>query len=1200
MSKNTTNLNSRNFAMPPVRLPPKARRGLMPLDHRPQPIATTSAKPSTSSYRAPVAVRSSKRKDESSSAALMDLDNTLFNDVDLDSIQKQIESPPSVRLSTANPKQGSPSIMASRINRSQAKTPLGPKRGHSLGESSPNVASSTLKRRKSGGTPMYVLQMTMPDQPPEEKHYENPPSQTMKDSGCSDHMFAPRFDEDEHLMSEMLPCGQPTSTEQLIRDKLRKIETLRVGSQLQGQVKDDAGFEVYTNRTICTQYMRLDQTVMEANSEKIDQIRASQLESDPEGRIWQCVRSQSDGKENLPQAHQDPVSELERVFANCEQTLFDMTNLFADESSPVRMQSSLAAINWDEEVPLPEPVPAAVPPRVTSLFLDKGPFFGLPATAQRILRDFRGIKDLYDWQRECLLLPAIQERRNLIYALPTSGGKTLVAEVLMLREVLCRLRNVIFVVPYVSLAQEKMIALSPFALELQFLLEEYSGGKGQCPPRRRRKKNAIFVCTIEKSLLLLDSLVQEGRANEIGLVVIDELHMIGEPRRGANLEMLITKVQVLRAGIQIVGMSATIGNLNEVARFMMADVYCRNFRPVELKEYVKCEKDMYEVRDQNHVERSADVFGAKRPVEFTDDCSDELRRIDSDHVVRLVMQVIPESSCLVFCGTKSMCEGLCALLAQYLPARFAEHRAEEREQLVHMMQLEGSVAPILQKGIRVGAAYHHAGLTHDERRSIEDAYRSGVISVIACTSTLAAGVNLPARRVIIRSPYMGGNFLTLSRYKQMVGRAGRAGFGETGDSILICPQRDISRVCEMLCSPMDIAESALIADDRTQFKSLLLSAIGLEVCTTRNALQALVQSTLLAQQAQRRSFDLESITDQTIVDLYQGNAIKARIDSCLRNPPNMLVQIGPDSSSPQKTSTTPHQSSADPSATRAFIRVHKSPSHPGKVVKTIERTSLLEVNRLGKAAIRAGFDMERAVRYYDEMKTLGERLCVLDEYDLLHLIVLEEGNEVRHNMDMIIDVVHRLSSEKLLIAERFGIDNGTISKIFSRRFIADVPMAKVNRFVRVLIVHELWRQTPVHEVAQQYHAKAGALQSLMTNTAGTAYSLLRMSEELPEMWAFKHLLTGMTERLSQYSKLELQPLLELPLVKLGRARQLFRAGYTTLASIARATSKELVESIEHLNYRTARQLILCAKAKLMDEVDALRDQAEEYLSQLKR
>ncbi|XP_053659405.1 helicase POLQ-like [Anopheles marshallii] len=1194
MSKGAPNRSFRVPAGPPT----KARNGLQPLDLRCGPATNTPP-----NVRPPVAVRTTKRRNVTTNVQLMEMDNTFLNAVDLDSIEQQIKPP--------SPRAISPSILSSRAALSQTKQTNHTKRSHSLEGTVSNrskVAASTPKRRKStaGGRPILVLHMSMDGEELEQDENRlNNSRSTTKDSGCSERKTNTNGfedEEDEELLNVMIPCGQEqTTTDHFIRDKLRRLSDAQTASQICGE---DNAFEVFTNRAIFSQYLRLDQSVVDEGLEKIDPIFSSQAMRDSAHNT--SPLSASLCLQQDTQAQRLQASEVHRIFANCERTLFDLSNIAPDGGSQGKVSTSLAAINWDEEIDqaggpcAAAPTPAG-PPRVSSLFLEKGPFFGLPNAVRRILRDFRGIDDLYDWQRECLALPAIQERRNLIYALPTSGGKTLVAEIVMLREIICRLRNVLFIVPYVSLAQEKMIALSPFALELQFLLEEYSGGKGQCPPRKRRKKNTIFVCTIEKALMLMDSLVEAGRANEIGLIVIDELHMIGEQRRGACLEMLITKVQVLRAGIQIVGMSATIGNLTEVARFMLADVYSRDFRPVELKEFVKCGEDLYEVRSQGQTGRTEDVFGEKRPLEFVE-CAEELRRLDTDHVVRLILEVIPDSSCLVFCPTKSKCESLCAMLASHLPARLAEHRADEKEQIIRALKEDGSIAPVLPQAFRVGVAYHHAGLTQDERRTIEDAYRAGILSLIVCTSTLAAGVNLPARRVIIRSPYIGNSFLTLSRYKQMVGRAGRAGFGETGDAILICAQRDIPQVCEMLCAPMDTAESALIADDRAQFKSLILSAIGLDLCETREALQALVRCTLLAQQATRRAIDLEAVTDETIVQLYQGNAIKARHDSCLRNPPNMLVEIGtgvPESDrSPLKTgnSVQQHDSAAGPT----FVRVHKAAAHPGKVIKTIERTSPLEVNRLGKAAIRAGFNMERAVRFYDEMKGLGENLCVLDEYDLLHLILLEDGREVQLKPDDLIILVNQLSNDHLKIAERYGINNGMIAKILTRRSMSGDTQPKMMRFIRLLIVHELWKQTALQEVAQRYHVNAGSLQTLMTSTAGTAYSLLRMCEEIPELWAFKHLLTGMTERLTHYCKLELLPLLALPSVKLGRARQLYRAGYTTLASIARAKSKELVETIEHLNYRAANQLILSAKAKLMEEVDALREQAEEYLSQLNR
>lgn len=195
---------------------------------------------------------------------------------------------------------------------------------------------------------------------------------------------------------------------------------------------------------------------------------------------------------------------------------------------------------------------------------------------------------LLDWQDECLKLNSIKKRSNLVYSLPTSGGKTLVSEILIMREILCRKKNALLVLPYVAIVQEKIWAFSPFAVSLEFLLEEYAAGKGKLPPRKRRFKNAVYIATIEKALSLVNSLLEVGRLSEIGLVVVDELHLLGEEGRGAVLEMLLTKILASEEKIQIVGMSATIGNLNEVCRFLKADNFTKDFRPVDLEEYVFC------------------------------------------------------------------------------------------------------------------------------------------------------------------------------------------------------------------------------------------------------------------------------------------------------------------------------------------------------------------------------------------------------------------------------------------------------------------------------------------------------------------------------------------------------------------------------------------------------------------------------------
>lgn len=144
-----------------------------------------------------------------------------------------------------------------------------------------------------------------------------------------------------------------------------------------------------------------------------------------------------------------------------------------------------------------------------------GPHYGLSVEVWQAIQQTRGIKGLYEWQDQCLNM-ALKSNQNLLYSLPTSGGKTLVAEILMIRELLCNRKHCLFVMPYVSIVQEKMRTLSSLAVSLNFAVEEYAGNRGSFPPRKRKSKQVIYIATLEKAHGIINSLLELGRISEIG------------------------------------------------------------------------------------------------------------------------------------------------------------------------------------------------------------------------------------------------------------------------------------------------------------------------------------------------------------------------------------------------------------------------------------------------------------------------------------------------------------------------------------------------------------------------------------------------------------------------------------------------------------------------------------------------------------
>ncbi|XP_075006074.1 helicase POLQ-like isoform X3 [Calonectris borealis] len=720
---------------------------------------------------------------------------------------------------------------------------------------------------------------------------------------------------------------------------------------------------------------------------------------------------------------------------------------------------------------------------IESSSVDIGPFYGLPSKVKDLFRQFRGIETLYEWQHDCLMLESLQQRKNLIYSLPTSGGKTLVAEIIILQELLCRQKDVLMILPYVAIVQEKVRGLSSFGIELGFLVEEYAGSKGRFPPIKRRIKKSLYIATIEKGHALVNSLIETERIDDLGLVVVDELHMLGEGSRGATLEITLAKILYTSKNTQIIGMSATLNNVGDLQKFLQAEYYTNNFRPVELKEYVKIRDTIYAVDDKTE---NGYTFSHLLNFKY----SSNLEKADPDHIIALVTEVIPKYSCLIFCPTKKNCENVASMVCKYLKKEFRAHREKEKQDLIKNLKNigNGSVCPVLKQTIPFGVAYHHSGLTNDERKSIEEAYSTGVLCLLACTATLAAGVNLPARRVILRAPYVANDVLKKNQYKQMIGRAGRAGIDSAGESILIVQEKDKHLVQDLVNSPLENCYSNLLLELTKGMQSLLLSLVGLKIAVTCEEVDNFMCNTLLGVQQQLLSKEksLSEIIRDGLENLIEKGLLKGRISE-----------------------------------------------------KDQDSKCILTITLLGKATYKGSIDLAYCNLLYRELKKGLEGLILESN---LHLLYLATPYDMTSNC----------SPDWMIYLRQFNQLSAAEQKV------ADI---------------------------------VGVPESFITKKA----SGQAIRKELEEFWVYKALLTELTKQLTYCVKTELIPLMEVAGVLEARAKQLYNAGYKTLAHLANANPETLVKMIEHLSRRQAKQIVSSAKMLLSEKAEALQEEVEELL-----
>ena len=394
----------------------------------------------------------------------------------------------------------------------------------------------------------------------------------------------------------------------------------------------------------------------------------------------------------------------------------------------------------------------------------------LPETAIEFLKS-QGFEKLYPPQADSVE-SGLLDGKSILVSASTASGKTLIAMLAMIRYLSKNDGKVIYLSPLRALAAEKFSEfkkLEKVALGKKIKVGISTGDFENL--EKNLEKSNLLILTNEK----MDSIIRHSAewVDEIGLVISDEVHLIGDENRGPTLEMILTQLKLLDTKPQIVGLSATITNSDEIADWLDCKLVKNDWRPVPLSEGV-CDAGKVTMSD-------GETFEVKR----------SLRGTPIDLGVQSVEQ---GGQSLVFAETRARSKSLATKAADAIFQMLEKKEISELEKTSKKILSENEhteLVKTLALLVKKGVAFHHAGLNQKCRETIETEFRKGTIKLLSSTPTLAAGVNLPARRVVISNvnrynAKVGKNMpISILEYKQLCGRAGRPQYDDYGEAIIV-------------------------------------------------------------------------------------------------------------------------------------------------------------------------------------------------------------------------------------------------------------------------------------------------------------------------------------------------------------------------------------------------------------------------------